>query len=258
MTKNKFMKLPILMGILNTTPDSFYDGGSYSARTAALKRAGDILAQGGDIVDVGGESTRPGAAPVSVEEEIRRTAPLVKEIKQKFPNAQISIDTYNYETARAACEAGATIINDVSALKDIRLARLAARTKGAKLVIMHARGTPQNMQSMCDYKNILAEIYEFFEVKIKEAAAAGLARENIILDVGLGFAKTLEQNWFLLENLKYFAPLGMAQLVGASRKKFTRGVLELSLKAAKIAAQNGAAILRAHDVGDTKKMLGAL
>ncbi|MDR0734393.1 MAG: dihydropteroate synthase [Elusimicrobiota bacterium] len=252
------MKLPILMGILNTTPDSFHDGGSYAAPPAALKRAHDILAQGAEIIDIGGESTRPGAAPVSVEEEIRRTAPLIKAIRQKFPAAQISIDTYNYETARAALEAGANIINDVSALKDAGLARLAARTKGAKLVIMHARGTPKNMQAMCDYKNILAEIYEFFEVKIKEAAAAGMARENIILDVGLGFAKTSEQNWFLLENLKYFSPLGLPQLIGASRKRFTGGSLELSLKAAEIASQNGAAILRVHDVIETKKMLEAL
>jgi dihydropteroate synthase len=245
------------MGILNTTPDSFHDGGSYIKFEAALNRAGQILKEGGQIIDIGGESTRPGSAPVSVAEEIKRTAPLIKEIRQKFPDAQISVDTYNYETAAAALEAGADIINDVSALRDIRLAALAAK-RGARLVIMHARGTPQNMQTMCDYKDILAEIYEFFEIKIKEAAAAGMARGNIILDVGLGFAKTSEQNWFLLENLKYFTPLGLPQLVGASRKKFTGGSLELSLKAAATAAQNGAAILRVHDVAETKKMLEAL
>jgi dihydropteroate synthase len=245
------------MGILNTTPDSFHDGGSYGALPAALKRAAQILEQGGDIIDIGGESTRPGAAPVPVAEEIRRTAPLIREITQKFPAAQISIDTYNYETALAALEAGAEIINDVSALRDLRLAALAAK-HNAKLVIMHARGTPQNMQTMCGYGDILTEIYDFFEIKIKEAAAAGTARENIILDIGLGFAKTPEQNWFLLENLKYFAPLGLPLLIGASRKKFTGGSLELSLKAAATAARNGAAVLRVHDVGETKKMLEAL
>ena len=248
---------PLLMGILNTTPDSFFDGGSYISPEAALKRAEQILSEGGAVIDVGGESTRPGSLPVDTIEEIKRTAPVIKAIKQKFPAALVSIDTYNYGTALAALDSGAAIINDVSALKDRRLAALAARHK-AKLVIMHTRGTPRDMHKLADYADILKEIYEFFENKIAIAAAEGLAREDIILDVGLGFAKTKEQNKFLLENLKYFARLNLPQLVGASRKSFTGGALENSLKAAATAARNGAAILRVHDVAETKKMLGEL
>jgi len=246
-----------IMGILNATPDSFFDGGNYTSADTALKRAEQILAEGGDIIDVGGESTRPGSNPVGSVEEIKRTAPLIKAIKQIFPSALLSIDTYNYDTAQAALDNGAAIINDVSALKDRRLASLAAKYN-AKLVIMHSRGTPQNMQQMTDYADILKEIYGFFENKISIAEAEGLKRENIVLDVGLGFAKTKEQNWLLLENLKYFAPLNLPQLVGASRKSFTGKSLESSLKAAAMAAKNGAYILRAHDVAETKKMLGAL
>ena len=243
-----------IMGILNTTPDSFFDGGSYISVKAALKRAEQILREGGDIIDVGGESTRPGSLPVDTIEEVNRTAPAIKAIKQNFPDAIISIDTYNYGTALAALDCGAAIINDVSALKDRRLAALAARYK-AKLVIMHARGTPQDMQKLTDYADILKEIYEFFENKIAVATAEGLPREDIILDVGLGFAKTKEQNKFLLENLQYFARLNLPQLVGASRKSFTGGTLEDSLKAAATAARGGAAILRVHDVAETKKLL---
>ena len=244
---------PVIMGILNATPDSFYDGGSY----AALPRAQQIFAEGGALIDIGGESTRPGAAAVPIEEEISRVIPALKAIKQQFPEAVISVDTYNFATARAALENGAKIINDVSALQDLRLAKLAA-DYGAKLVIMHARGRPQNMQSMTEYGDILKEIYDFFEDKISAAVSAGLPRESVILDVGLGFAKTTEQNWFLLENLNYFKPLSLPQLVGASRKKFTGGALDGSLKAAAFAAKNGAAILRVHDVAATKKMLEAL
>jgi len=247
-------RFPLLMGILNTTPDSFFDGGKYSSFEDALERAKDILAQGGDIIDIGGCSTRPGAENVDIKAEIQRTMPLIIEIKRLYPNTEISIDTFNFETARAALEEGADIINDVSALADIRLASLAAQ-HGAKLVIMHSRGTPKTMQNLCSYDDILKEIFIFFEEKIALAIKAGIPRQNIILDPGLGFAKTKEQNWFLLENLKYFNSLNLPMMIGASRKSFTDKTLEMSLKAAALAMAADAAILRVHDVAETKKSL---
>lgn len=250
-------KLPLIFGILNTTPDSFYDGGSYTLLQAALKRADDIIKQGAQIVDIGGESTRPGASKVSAQEEITRTIPLIKEIKKLYPAALISIDTYNFETAKAALSAGACIINDISGLKNIRLAELAAEYK-AKLVIMHMRGTPEDMQTLCGYNDILKEITEFFEERILAAVAAGLSGENIILDPGLGFAKTREQNWFILENLNYFKSLNMPMLIGASRKSFTDKTLEKSLLAAQYAAVSQAKYLRVHDVKETINFLEAI
>ncbi len=245
---------PLIMGILNTTPDSFFDGGKYNALDAALKRAEDILAQGGDIIDVGGQSTRPNAADLTEEEETSRVLPVIKEIKKQFKDAVISVDTFNYNTAKAAVENGATIINDVSAIADIRLADLAA-SYNAKLVIMHMRGTPKGRQTLSEYDDILKEIKEFFEAKATLAQARGVDAKNIILDPGLGFAKTREQNWFLLENLKYFDCLNMPLLIGASRKSFTDKTLELSLKAARLAYNANAYILRVHDVKETKDFL---
>lgn len=245
---------PLIMGILNTTPDSFFDGGKYTAPDAALKRAEDILAQGGDIIDVGGQSTRPCAIQLSEEEETSRAIPVIKAIKKQFKEAVISVDTFNYATAKAALESGASIINDVSALADIRLARLAAEYK-TKLVIMHMRGTPQGRQTLSGYQDILKEIKDFFEAKTAIAAAQGMNKKDIIIDPGLGFAKTREQNWFLLENLTYFNALNMPMLIGASRKSFTDKSLELSLKAAKLAYDAKAYILRVHDVKETKDFL---
>ena len=153
---------PLIMGILNTTPDSFFDGGKYNAIDAALARAHDIIAQGGDIIDIGGQSTRPGAADLTEEEETSRVLPVIKEIKKQFKDAVISVDTFNYNTAKAALQNGAAIINDVSAMADNRLADLAAEHK-AKLVIMHMRGTPQGRQTLSEYKDILKDI-EFYSM----------------------------------------------------------------------------------------------
>lgn len=247
-------KKPLIMGILNVTPDSFFDGGRYADLPAVLARAEQILQEGADILDIGGESTRPGAAKVQSEEEIKRVIPAIKEIKKHYPNAVISVDTYHYETALAALREGAQIINDISGLKDLRLADLAAQY-GAKLVIMHIKGMPDTMQNFCDYKDIFKEISSFFEQKIALAQEHGVNKENIILDIGLGFAKTREQNWLLLENISRFKDLGFPLLIGASRKSFTDKSLEISLKCAQMAARQGASYLRVHDVKETVSAL---
>lgn len=246
-----------LMGILNTTPDSFYDGGKYTTLPSALKRAQDILEQGANIIDIGGASSRPGASDVSPEEEFKRTIPVIRELKNNFPQAVFSIDTTNFETALAAADEGVQIINDVSALADPKLAGLAA-AYNIKLVIMHTRGTPQNMQENCQYKNILTDIFDFFREKIKLATEQNLPKTNIILDIGLGFAKTREQNWQLLENLDYFKALDLPILAGASRKSFTDYSLEASLRAAALAWKAKVDFLRVHDVKETSDFLKVL
>lgn len=246
-----------LMGILNTTPDSFYDGGKYTTLDNAIKRAEDILKEGASIIDIGGASSRPGANEVPQEEEFKRTIPVIRELKKRFPEAIYSIDTTNFDTALAAADEGVQIINDVSALADPKLAGLAA-AYNIKLVIMHARGTPQTMQENCQYDNLLTDIFDFFREKIEVAKAHNLPKTNIILDIGLGFAKTREQNWQLLENLDFFKALDLPILVGASRKSFTDYSLELSLKAARLSAQAKADFLRVHDVKETADFLKVL
>lgn len=246
-----------LMGILNTTPDSFYDGGKYTTLPEAVKRAEDILMQGANIIDIGGASSRPGADDVPVEEEFKRTIPVIRELKSHFPQAIFSIDTTNFDTALAAADEGVQIINDVSGLADPKLAGLAA-AYNIKLVIMHTRGTPQNMQENCQYENLLADIFDFFKEKIALAKEQNLPKTNIILDIGLGFAKTREQNWQLLENLDYFKALDLPLLVGASRKSFTDYSLELSLKATHLAWKAKTDYLRIHDVKETADFLKVL
>lgn len=246
-----------LMGILNTTPDSFYDGGKYTTLAAALKRAEDILKQGASIIDIGGESTRPGAQEVSQQEEFKRTIPVIRELKKTFPEAVFSIDTTNFDTALAAADEGVQIINDVSGLADPKLAGLAA-AYNIKLVIMHTRGTPQTMQENCEYENILTDIFDFFRDKIKIALEQNLPKTNMILDIGLGFAKTREQNWQLLENLDFFKALDLPLLVGASRKSFTDYTLERSLEAAQLAWKAKVDFLRVHDVKETLEFLKVL
>ncbi len=248
------MQKPAVMGILNCGPNSFYDGGKYLTPQSALERANVMLEEGADFIDIGAVSTRPSSSLVGAEREIPLLLPVLKAVKKACPKAQLSVDTYNYQTARECLENGALILNDVSALKDERFLSLAKEYK-ARLVIMHARGTPKTMQDLCVYDDILKEIYAFFTEKIKLAAAAGLSKEQVILDIGLGFAKTREQNWFLLENIAYFKTLGTTLLAGASRKSFTDKTLELSLKSAKLAARGGADILRVHDVKETVSCL---
>ncbi|MFA6447861.1 MAG: dihydropteroate synthase [bacterium] len=251
-----------VMGIINCTPDSFFDGGKNYSLSAAIAAASAMIEDGADILDVGGESSRPGARRISEEEEILRTIPLIKEIRISFPKARISIDTYKSKVAAAALEAGADMINDISALRlDPDLARVVS-ISGAPYCLMHMLGTPADMQNNPSYPvGVCEEINRFFEERIDAAAKAGIKETQIILDPGIGFGKTVEHNLEILNNISGFKRHGRPILIGASRKMFigkTLGLapqdrLEGSLAAAVLAVARGADIIRAHDVRETAR-----
>lgn len=250
-----------LMGIVNATPDSFYDGNPQNNLPALLKKCADYLAEGADILDIGGESTRPGATPVSAEEEMARVLPLIEAAHQKWPKIPLSLDTVKIPVALEGLKRGAQIINDVSGTPDPELFAI-VKDFNAQLVITHSRGTPQTMQTLTDYQDLLGEIREFLAQKIAQAEQYGLSKNQLIIDVGFGFAKTREQNYALLKHLADFKLLGVRMLVGLSRKTFLAQKRELppkrkaqTLAAHLVALQNGADILRVHDVRDTKKIL---
>jgi dihydropteroate synthase len=213
------------MGILNVTPDSFSDGGRFVDQEDALERAVEMLDAGADVIDVGGESTRPGSKPVSADEEIARTAPVIQKLKKARPNSVVSIDTMKHETAAAAIDAGADIINDVTGLRHSpEIAKLAAES-GAGLVLMHMRGTPATMRSLTDYDDVVADVSEALRASAEIAEAAGVARESVMLDPGLGFAKNTTLNLEILRRIREFRELGYPLLVGPSRKSFLGDVL---------------------------------
>ena len=250
-----------LMGIINATPDSFYDGNPQNNLSALLKKCADYLADGADILDIGGESTRPGATPVSAEEELARVLPLIQAAHAKWPQVPLSLDTVKIPVAAEGLQHGVQIINDVSGTPDSEMFRLVHK-HGAQIVIMHSRGTPQTMQTLTQYEDLLAEIKDFLAQKISQAQACGLTKDQLIIDVGFGFAKTREQNYQLLKHLNEFKNLGVRLLVGLSRKTFLAQKRELppkrkaqTLAAHLVALQNGADILRVHDVRDTKKIM---
>jgi dihydropteroate synthase len=252
---------PLVMGILNVTPDSFSDGGEFDSVEAAVRHAEQMIADGADIIDIGGESTRPGSERVSVDEEIERVVPVIKAITQRFDSV-ISIDTTKYDVARAAIDAGAEIINDISGLRfDERLAELAAET-GAGLVLMHSRGEFETLHSLAAADDIVSEVVTGLTSSVETAVARGVAKEQIALDVGIGFGKTLEQNLELLAKLdKIIAEFEIyPMMIGTSRKSFIGKLLGDtppharlggSLATARIALKNGAKILRVHDVRET-------
>jgi dihydropteroate synthase len=221
---------PLVMGVLNATPDSFSDGGQFSAEDDALNHARLLIAASANIIDVGGESTRPGAERIAIEEEQRRVISLIKRIAAEpsfvASGARISIDTMNSQTAKAAIEAGATIINDVSGgLADPNMFSVAAETS-AVLVISHWRGFSDRMDSLNEYQDIARDVAAELSVQVEAAIAAGVKRENIVIDPGLGFAKDMQQNWKLVARLDELEKLGLPILVGASRKRFIAGMLE--------------------------------
>ena len=218
------MTNPLVMGVLNITPDSFSDGGELQSIELAVARANQLIADGAKILDVGGESTRPGAERVPIEEEINRVVPVIEAIHNL--GAEISVDTMNSQTALAAVAAGATIINDVSGGKnDPRMFKVAAET-GAKLIISHWRGQSREMDNLNKYASIGNDVAKELGDQVREAIDAGVTQDQIIVDPGLGFAKDVEQNWELLENLEPLIALGYPVLIGASRKRFIAARLE--------------------------------
>ena len=248
----------LVMGILNVTPDSFSDGGVHSSVEAAVERALVMDREGAHIIDVGGESTRPGAEPVSLDEEIARTIPVIEGIREKS-DIPISIDTNKSEVAVRAAGAGASIINDISALSfDPNMAKTASAL-GLSVVLMHIKGKPRDMQNNPRYEDLVGEISDYLEDSLKRAAAHGIDRKRIILDPGIGFGKTWEDNLTIIRNIPAFTRLGQPVLIGASRKGFIGGILDKDVRnrasgsvgAACAAALWGAHIVRVHDVAQT-------
>ncbi|WP_306152990.1 dihydropteroate synthase [Roseovarius sp. MMSF_3281] len=254
---------PQLMGILNVTPDSFSDGGQHFDPAVATSHAATMQAQGASMIDVGGESTRPGAEEVAIDEEVRRTAPVIKAIREASP-VPISIDTRKAPVAQAAHEAGADLVNDVAGFTfDPALAPFAAKA-GLPVCVMHAQGTPDIMQADPRYDNVALDIYDYLESRITALEATGIPRARIVTDPGIGFGKTLEHNLTLLQNLALFHSLGCPVLLGASRKRFigTLGGTEEarhrapgSIAVALAGVAQGVQMLRVHDVRETAEAL---
>ncbi len=216
---------PKIMGVLNVTPDSFSDGGQYTTVDRALRRVEQMVAAGVDIVDVGGESSRPGAQPVPKDEELRRVIPVLTAIHQRFPELTLSIDTTKYRVAAEALAAGARMINDISGLRfEPRLADLAA-TSGAALILMHMRGTPRTMQQQPQYQDVVEEVFQFLQRQIAIAQQRGVS--TIYADVGIGFGKTVEHNLQLLRHLDHFAALRVPMVLGISRKSMFHHLLNI-------------------------------
>ena len=217
---------PVVMGVLNITPDSFSDGNLYTSLDAALDHARLLAISGADIIDIGGESTRPGAERITVAEEQERVLPVIKKIVAADLGVQLSIDTMNAETAKAAVALGVSIINDVSGgLADPEMFRVAAETK-ATLVISHWRGHSNIMNTMNSYQDVAVEVAEELQQRVDAAVAAGISKDKIVIDPGLGFAKDMKQNWQLVARLDEIEKLGLPILVGASRKRFIAGALD--------------------------------
>ncbi len=253
---NKLISLeyPIAMGILNTTPDSFYDGGKFNEELAFIKRFEQMLDEGAMIIDIGGASSRPGAKALTTEDEISRTIPFIKSAIKKFPDAVISIDTYNSAVAKEAVYAGASIINDISGGRlDNNMFDTVAELK-VPYILMHMKGSPENMKDLATYENLMIEIYQYFQSKI--IALQNLGVKDIILDPGFGFAKNIEQNFVLLKNLNIFKNLHLPILAGLSRKSMIYKSLGITAEESlngttalnMISLMNGASILRVHDV----------
>ena len=252
-----------IMGIVNTTPDSFYEPSRSPSLEKSLIRALALEAEGADIIDIGGESTRPGASYISEEEELERVIPLIEAVRGRSTVA-ISVDTRKAAVMKAAFKAGATLCNDISALiDDPALGTLIAEEAGA-VVLMHKRGTPPTMQqNVPQYRNVVTEVRDYLEARVAHALNCGIAHERIIIDYGIGFGKTAEDNYRLIAASAYFTGLGYPLLVGLSRKSFIGHVtgeppekrLAGTLAATMYAVQQGASIVRAHDVAETRELL---
>jgi len=253
---------PAVMGILNVTPDSFYDGGTLTAPDALLERAGKMLAEGAALLDIGGASSRPGAGEVPEAVEMQRVLRAIELLIRQFPDAILSVDTWRSGVARAALAAGAAVVNDISGGRFDPQISAVAREFGSPYVLMHMQGTPGTMQRQPQYENVVAEVLDFFITQTGLLRAAGL--RDIVLDPGFGFGKTVEHNYLLLRNLSVFSQtLGLPVLAGLSRKSMICKVLKVNPDRAlngttalhMVALQNGANILRAHDVQEAREVI---
>ncbi len=257
---------PTIMGILNMTPDSFADGALYNNIDKATIKAEQMLADGADIIDIGGESTRPNADLVSLDEELSRVIPIINVLSQRL-NVKISIDTSKASVMREAISAGASLVNDVNALQEDNTISIVAKS-GVSVCLMHKKGTAKTMQNNPSYENVVPEVYDFLQDRITKCLSAGIKKEKIIIDPGFGFGKTYKHNITLLKNLASFKPLGLPILVGISRKSMLDTALGGNTKIddriiasvvyAFIAVINGANIVRVHDVKQTKDAFLAL
>ncbi len=253
---------PLIMGIVNVTPDSFSDGGDHESPQAAIDHGKKLLAAGADLLDIGGESTRPGAEPVSREEELRRVLPVIRGLAAE--GAVLSIDTRKACVMEQGLAAGASIINDVSALRDDPDSLEVVRKSGAPVILMHMRGTPENMQDNPEYDHVLLDVYDALQQRVTFCQNAGISRDRIMVDPGIGFGKTLVHNAEILSGLSLFHGLGCGLLIGVSRKRFVAGLsrgeepsqrLPGSLAAGLGAVRQGAHMLRVHDVAQTRQAL---
>ena len=256
-----WLKMPshtLIMGILNLTPDSFSDGGQFSDKNQATDYALKMIDDGADMIDIGGESTRPGAEPVSLDEELKRTIPIIKSIRQRS-DCLISIDTYKSSVAEVALDVGADLVNDISGLTfDEKMIDIVVDRK-VPVILMHMKGTPRSMQVDPNYDNVIEEICEFFRRKVKSAKNSGILDNMIILDPGIGFGKRLEDNFEIIRELKQICAMGYPILLGPSRKSFIGASLNLpveerlegTLASITVGIMNGANIIRVHDVKET-------
>jgi dihydropteroate synthase len=255
--KSEFSAGCLVMGILNVTPDSFSDGGKFFDIPKAVEQGLTMAAQGAAIIDIGPESTRPGAKPVPAKEQINRAIPVIEKLVKKI-KACISIDTTNVEVAQAALDVGASMINDITALADERMGKLAAERE-VPVVLMHMQGTPKTMQVEPKYKDVVTEVLAFLAARVKRAEQAGIAKQRIFIDPGIGFGKTIEHNLQLLANIDKFVKTGYGVLVGPSRKSFIGKItgreapaerLFGTAAAVALCAAAGVSIIRVHDVAE--------
>ncbi|MCJ7748850.1 MAG: dihydropteroate synthase [Desulfobacterales bacterium] len=258
----KLGKQTLLMGVLNVTPDSFSDGGLFLDREKAIAQGLKMVEEGADLIDIGGESTKPGSKPLGLEEELRRVIPVIEALAKEV-DVPISIDTYKSTVAKKAIEAGAQMINDISGLHfDPDLAHVASK-EDVPLILMHTRGTPETMQKDVHYESLFSEILQYLRESIQRAESAGLDPGQIVIDPGIGFGKTLEDNLLIIKNLQEFRILGKPILLGTSRKTFIGKILhaevterlEGTLSRIAIGVLNGAHIIRCHDVLEAKKAI---
>ena len=257
------MKKPLIMGVLNVTPDSFYDGGNFFSQSAAVEHALQMAADGADIIDVGGESTRPGSEPTSLDDELKRVIPVIEGIRKKS-DIPLSIDTYKADVAKAAIAAGANTINDISALSfDQGMADIVAE-KRVPVIIQHIKGTPRDMQVNPFYDDVIGEIIRFFIDRIAFARAHGIEAEQIVIDPGIGFGKRLQDNLTIIRELGRLKTLGRPILIGTSMKSFIGKIagtdrledrVEGTLASVAISIWNGADAVRVHDVVKTRRVV---